>query len=115
MDVNSYVATQSETINALKAKVLELRLQLDAIDNEMMALLSKRAELIVRVANLKRDENIPVHIPERETAIMQRLRLANDGPLKGDAIEHIFRTIIESGTPGRSASGGSLRSGKDIF
>ncbi len=73
----------------------ELRLQLDAIDSEIMALLSKRAELIVQVADVKRHENIPVHIPERETAIMQRLRLHNNGPLKGDAIERVFRTIIE--------------------
>lgn len=73
----------------------ELRLQLDTIDTEIMGLLSKRAELIVQVAELKRHENIPVHIPERETAITHRLRLENNGPLKGDAIEHIFRTIID--------------------
>ena len=73
----------------------ELRVELDAVDNEMMALLSRRADLIVQVAELKKKEGIPVYIPERETAIMQRLQSKNAGPLPGAAIERIFRTIIE--------------------
>ena len=73
----------------------ELRSQLDAIDNQMMTLLSQRARLIIQVAELKKHHDIPVHVPEREDAIMARLRSLNSGPLDGDTIERIYRTIIE--------------------
>lgn len=73
----------------------ELRSQLDTIDNQMMTLLSQRAALIIQVAELKKRDDIPVHVPERETAIMARLRSLNPGPLNDDAIERIYRTIID--------------------
>jgi len=73
----------------------ELRSQLDTIDNQMMTLLSQRAALIIQVAELKKHHDIPVHVPERENAIVARLRSLNPGPLKGEAIERIYRTIID--------------------
>jgi chorismate mutase/prephenate dehydratase len=73
----------------------DLRSQLDTIDNQMMALLAQRASLILQVAELKKHHDIPVHVPERENAIMARLRSLNPGPLNGDAIERIYRTIID--------------------
>jgi chorismate mutase / prephenate dehydratase len=73
----------------------ELRLQLDAIDNQIVALLSQRADIVLQVADIKKQHGLPVHVPERENAIMARLRRQNPGPLAGDAIERIYRLIIE--------------------
>jgi chorismate mutase-like protein len=73
----------------------ELRVRLDAIDDQMLALLSERAQVIVQVADVKRQHSLPIHIPERETTIIERLRRKNPGPLSSDTIEHIYRTIIE--------------------
>jgi chorismate mutase/prephenate dehydratase len=72
-----------------------LREHLDAIDARMVAILSERAHLVAQVAEIKKQWHIPVYIPEREAAIIQRLRTINPGPLSGDAIERIYRTIIE--------------------
>lgn len=73
----------------------ELRMQLDAIDNQIVALLSQRADIVLQVADVKKQNGLPVHVPEREDAIMSRLRSQNPGPLTGDAIERIYRLIIE--------------------
>lgn len=73
----------------------KLRERLDAIDAQVVALLAERARIILQVADHKRQHNIPVHLPEREAAIIERLRALNPGPLSGETIEHIYRTIIE--------------------
>ena len=73
----------------------ELRERLDIIDEQMMALLSERAKVVSKVADFKRHHNMPVYIPEREASIIERLRTINPGPLPGDAIERIYRTVVE--------------------
>jgi len=73
----------------------ELRERLDILDEQMMALLSERAKVVNKVVDFKRHHNIPVYIPEREASIIERLRALNPGPLSGDAVEHIYRTIVE--------------------
>jgi len=73
----------------------ELRERLDILDEQMMSLLSERAKVVSHVADFKRHHNIPVYVPEREASIIERLRAINPGPLSGDAVEHIYRTILE--------------------
>lgn len=73
----------------------ELRERLDIIDEQMLSLLLERAKVVQKVADFKRHHNIPVYVPEREASIIDRLRAINPGPLSGDAVEHIYRTIVE--------------------
>lgn len=73
----------------------ELRERLDIIDQQVMLLLSERAKVITQVAEFKRLHNIPIYVPEREAAIIARLRTLNPGPLHGDAVERIYQTIVE--------------------
>jgi chorismate mutase/prephenate dehydratase len=72
-----------------------LRERLDIIDEQILSLLSERAKVVTTVANFKRHHNIPVYIPEREASILERLRTINPGPLPGEAIERIYRTVVE--------------------
>lgn len=72
-----------------------LRERLDIIDEQILSLLSERAKVVMKVANFKRHHNIPVYIPEREASILERLRTINPGPLPGEAIERIYRTVVE--------------------
>ena len=73
----------------------DLRGQLDQIDQQMLALLAQRAGVVLEVADLKKRLDLPVHVPEREAAIVERLRALNPGPIDGDAVERIYRTIVE--------------------
>jgi len=72
-----------------------LRDRLDIIDEQILSLLSERAKVIMQVADFKRHHNIPIYVPEREVAIIERLCTANPGPLPGNTIERIYRNILE--------------------
>lgn len=73
----------------------QLRLRLDAIDDQVLALLSERARAVLDIGDYKRKHGVPIHVPERENNVVERLQTDNPGPLHGDAIERIYRTIIE--------------------
>jgi len=72
-----------------------LRKRLDLIDEQIISLLSERARVIVKLADFKRYHNMPVYVPEREASIIERLRTINPGPLSGDAIERIYRKVLD--------------------
>jgi chorismate mutase-like protein len=73
----------------------ELRKRLDAIDERLVALLSQRAQVIQEVADFKWQHHLPVYLPEREVAIIARLRAMNPGPLSDDALVRIYRIVLE--------------------
>jgi chorismate mutase-like protein len=73
----------------------ELRKRLDAIDERLVALLSQRAQVIQEVADFKWRHHLPAYLPEREVAIIARLRAMNPGPLSDDALVRIYRILLE--------------------
>ena len=73
----------------------EFRTQLDTIDAQLVTLLSQRAQIVLQVADYKRQHNLPVYVPERETAIITRVRAMNPGPLSGEAVARIYQVLIE--------------------
>lgn len=81
-----------------------LRARLDILDAQIVALLSERAKVITEVADFKRQHNIPVYIPEREASLIQRLRTLNPGPLPAEAVERIYRTVLDEMRGFESAS-----------
>ncbi len=72
-----------------------LRQSLDHIDNEVLSLLTQRANIILQVADFKKQHGGPVHDPAREDAIVARLCDVNPGPLPTETVERIYRKIIE--------------------
>jgi chorismate mutase-like protein len=73
----------------------QLRQRLDAIDDQVLALLAERAGAVLDIGAYKRKHGLPIHVPERENNVVKRLQTDNPGPLNGDAIGRIYRTIIE--------------------
>jgi chorismate mutase len=70
------------------------RLEIDAIDSELLGLLNKRANLAVMVGQSKRLTGIALSDPAREQQVIERARRANQGPLDEQAIEELFGCII---------------------
>ena len=68
--------------------------QIDAIDDELIVLLAKRASLVQEVGRRKHLVNAPVFRPEREVAIIERMVAANKGPLSPTSIAAIWLEII---------------------
>ena len=74
----------------------EIRVDIDAIDGELMRLLSRRAELAQEVGRTKGLDGRPFFTPERERAIFERLDRDNPGPLQGRQLKAIYREIISA-------------------
>ena len=72
----------------------ELRREIDALDDEMIKLLNKRMEVVLKVGSLKRGNKTAIYRPEREKAIIDRLTDNSQGHLTRDAIEAIFLEIF---------------------
>jgi chorismate mutase / prephenate dehydratase len=74
----------------------KLRKRIDAIDDQVVNLLNERARCAREIGNIKRSDNAPIYVPEREYLISQKLIEKNGGPLTDDAIRNIYREIISA-------------------
>jgi chorismate mutase / prephenate dehydratase len=74
----------------------DLRVAIDAVDRELLALLNRRAALANEVGEIKRAEGSPVFRPEREAQVINNLEAANPGPLKNQNVATIWREIMSA-------------------
>nr|WP_298218141.1 prephenate dehydratase [Halothiobacillus sp.] len=87
------------TDQPLPSTLAEVRQQIDSLDSELIALISKRARLAERVAQIKQLSNEPqtsFYRPEREAQVLSRVRERNPGPLSGDMMVWLFREIMSA-------------------
>ena len=77
-------------------KLTPLREQIDAIDAQLLELLSRRARLAQEVGHVKAETNAPVFRPEREAQVLRGVADRNPGPLKGAEVQTIFREIMSA-------------------
>jgi chorismate mutase len=73
----------------------ELRNEIDALDRELVELLSKRACAAQQIGHLKVATSLPVYEPAREKVIYANVRAANKGPLPDIELTHIYERIID--------------------
>jgi chorismate mutase/prephenate dehydratase len=74
----------------------ELRRRIDAINRELLRLLSERAELAARIGRLKRSDGAAVYQPARERAVLEQVVAENPGPLSDEQVRRIFSEIISA-------------------
>lgn len=74
----------------------KLRGEIDEIDNEILKLLNKRAEIVINIAHIKRNEKEKFYSPERERQILERLTTLNKGPFPNDTLKVIYREILSA-------------------
>jgi chorismate mutase/prephenate dehydratase len=79
------------------AKTLpELRVLIDAVDQELLTALNRRASLANEVGEIKRLEGSAVFRPEREAQVIHGLQQANQGPIKDASLALIWREIMSA-------------------
>jgi chorismate mutase/prephenate dehydratase len=74
-------------------ELLRLRDGIDAVDNEVLRLLSERAQLAHRIGEIKQGN---IYRPEREAQVLRRLAETNPGPLPEASVRLIFREIMSA-------------------
>jgi len=74
----------------------KLRREIDQIDNEILKLLNKRAEVVIGIAHIKRNEKAKFYSPKREREILERLTALNKGPFPHETLKVIYREILSA-------------------
>lgn len=78
------------------SKLPDIRTQIDMIDEQLMNLLSSRAQLVHKVGEVKKNEGLPIFAPERESAVYHRLMELNKGRLPEKSVQAVFREIMST-------------------
>lgn len=68
--------------------------QIDAIDDQLLKLVSERAQHARTIGEIKGGGSI--YRPEREAQVLRRLLEQNPGPLSDEAVTAIFRTVMSN-------------------
>ena len=71
-----------------------LRSEIDSIDEEVLARLSRRAEIAHEIGLVK--QGAAIYRPEREAQVLRRLTDMNKGPLSNETIFRLFREIMSA-------------------
>jgi chorismate mutase len=71
-----------------------LRVDIDALDEQIVELLNKRAEKSLAIRALKPQAQMGLFDPKREVEIFERVSGYNQGPLYSDDLRAIYATIL---------------------
>lgn len=71
------------------------RRRIDELDRELVRLLNRRAQMSIQLGQLKKDAGLPMRDEAREESIVRHVQRMNPGPLDGEALEVIFRVVLE--------------------
>jgi len=80
------------------ADLAGVRTRIDAVDEQIHALLNERALLAQRVGISKRADGrlIDFYRPEREAEVLRRVKERNRGPLRDEEVLRLFREIMSA-------------------
>ena len=72
-----------------------IRAGIDGVDNEIVRQLSKRRELVIRLARIKKELDIPIYDRKREQALVARVKAwGAEHQLNEEFVEVVFRLIV---------------------
>lgn len=77
----------------------EVRIKIDAIDQQLIRLLNERAELVHAIGEIKKKDGLDIYVPGREEKLLRKLcelNAAQKGLLTEKAIRAIFREIMSA-------------------
>lgn len=87
-------AAQTTATNADR-ELAQFRSRIDAIDDQIVDLLSRRGSIVREVGRMKKRLGLPVAAPGREKQVLDRVGLrATRGPLPPELVQKIYKAII---------------------
>ena len=73
-----------------------LRQEIDAIDEELLELVARRARAAKQIGAVKRAQALPIEDREREQALVQRMRTAAEMQhLDPDSVEAVWKILLQ--------------------
>lgn len=74
----------------------EIREKIDQLDRALVELLNQRLSLAAEIGRLKRSAGGQIYVAEREDAVLRKVISQNQGPIKNEALQAIYREIMSA-------------------
>jgi chorismate mutase/prephenate dehydratase len=71
-----------------------LRVEIDAIDEELVELFNRRARCVLEIGRYKQTNHLPVYEPKREAVVMANIARCNNGPIPDEELATIYTAIL---------------------
>lgn len=81
--------------NDAEIEIGKHRAVIDSLDEQLIALLNRRAAESLAIRALKPQAQMGLYDPKREEEIFVRLEELNDGPMYNDDVREIYGTILK--------------------
>jgi chorismate mutase len=79
----------------MSMEISDWRKKIDELDDQIVTLISERAQAAQAIGELKRTADLPVYEPGREQAVFDHVRAVNPGPLADGEMLHVYERIID--------------------
>ena len=73
-----------------------LRKKVDRIDEKILNLLNERAELTLKIGEIKSKKNRQIYAADREKKVYENITKKNKGPLNDEGLKSIYREIMSA-------------------
>jgi chorismate mutase/prephenate dehydratase len=80
----------------MTANLADLRVQIDALDKQLLTLLNQRALVAEQVGEVKKREGTPFFRPDRVAQVIEKIQQTNKGPLKNEHVAAVWREIMSA-------------------
>ena len=78
-----------------EAQLQGLRVEIDAINGQLLDLMNRRLRLVERVKDVKERTGAKLFSPRRESEMFTKLLLQNEGPMTADLVRAVFKEIFK--------------------
>jgi chorismate mutase len=75
--------------------IADWRNKIDELDEQIVRLISQRAEAARAIGDLKSASALPVYEPKREQQVFDHVCRSNPGPLDNAEMLHVYERIID--------------------
>ena len=76
-------------------EIEDWRKEIDELDEQIVQLISRRAEAAKAIGARKRETGGPIYEPQRERDVFAHIKSVNPGPLKDLDMLHVYERIID--------------------
>lgn len=76
-------------------EIADWRQKIDALDDEIVRLISERARAAIAIGELKRSSGASIYEPDREQAVLAHVRAVNHGPLADTELLVIYERVMD--------------------
>ena len=71
-----------------------MRKEIDALDSKIVDLLNERAKIVLKIGEIKKQNQAQIYVPNREQEVYSRIKSQNKGPLTDECLVSIYRELM---------------------